>query len=498
MAKKRNRSQPQPQTNPVDDALARFRPLLDDAGYQAMLDELQRPLHTSIRANPLKVDPERAIQHWRARYGWQVEPVPYCPTGWWVTESATQPSQTLEHRLGEFYIQDAASMLPVELFDFDGLERPLILDMAASPGGKTTHLAARSGDRGLILANDSSQGRIPALRIVLEQWGAVNSAVSRFPGEQFGAWYPDVFDRVLLDAPCSMQGLRSTEAHPMRAITEKEQSALAQRQTRLLESALQAVKIGGQVVYSTCTLAVEEDEAVLDALMRQHPGCFEIANLSSRLPAPAPALSEASGQTFDPAVRGAARLWPHTFGTSGFFAALLTKLRPLPGETAEPPQRPFERSGLEPLKKQEAYDLTLLLKQQYGFDLEPVLLEQDLALYRRGKSVLAVPDLFLTTFRGLPVQSLGLEVGEELPNTFSPAHDWVARYAARFNANRLRLPQELIPAWLRGEDARGFETQNFAKGLVVIVEDEDGRFLGRGKLVQDRLRNLLPRKALVG
>jgi hypothetical protein len=147
-----------------------------------LVAELERPLYTAIRINPLKVDPQPALSGWIERYGWTVQPVPYCQHGYWITAARVSPSQTIEHRLGYYYIQDAASMLPVELFDFSGPDAPLMLDMAASPGGKTTHMIARSGDRGLVIANDSSPSRINALRLVLEQWGAVSPAVTRFPG----------------------------------------------------------------------------------------------------------------------------------------------------------------------------------------------------------------------------------------------------------------------------------------------------------------------------
>jgi 16S rRNA (cytosine1407-C5)-methyltransferase len=122
-------------------------------------------------------------------------------------------------------------MLPVDN------DQPLILDLAASPGGKTTHITSRTGDRGLVIANDASLSRLPALRSVLQNWGAINIATTSFPGEQFGDWFPECFDKVLLDAPCSMENLRSTASHPMRAISPRERQGLAQRQARLLSSA---------------------------------------------------------------------------------------------------------------------------------------------------------------------------------------------------------------------------------------------------------------------
>lgn len=499
MAKKRRTTQPTP--SPADvtaAALARYRPLLGEDEFAHLLAELERPLHTAIRINPLKVDPQTALQGWVERYGWQVQPAPFCPNGCWITAWRVSPSQTIEHRLGYYYIQDAASMLPVELFDMDDSRAPLMLDMAASPGGKTTHLVDRAGDRGLVIANDSSGPRIRALQLVLAQWGAVSAAVTHFPGERFGAWFPETFDRVLLDAPCSMQNLRSTESHPMRPISEKERGALALRQANLLESALQAAKIGGQVVYATCTLAPEENEAVLDTLLKSYPNCFTIVDVSDRLPAPVPALASDGLHTFDPAVPHAARLWPHRFGTSGFFAALLVKTAQLPGSPAAPPARPFERTGFEILDERKTAGVCRRLLEEYGFDLQSLLRAQDWRLLLRGRSLSVVPDCYLQRFRDLPVQALGLPLAEDSDGDLTPAHEWVARFSDRFRDGRYTLPDDQLQAWLRGEDIRAAPASHLPAGRVVIVQDRQGRLLGRGRALSDRLKNLLPRGIAAG
>jgi len=188
-------------------------------------------------------------------------------------------------------------MLPAELFT-PPLAGDLILDMAASPGGKTTHLISRSGDNGLVIANDSSQGRIQALRSVLQNWGAVNYAVTRFPAERFGEWFPGTFDKILLDAPCSMQGLRTAESHHSRPVSEKESLQLSRRQRAMLSSAIRALRVGGEVVYSTCTLLPEEDEIVIDAILREFAGQIEVSDATHLLPSPAPGLSRYKDQVF--------------------------------------------------------------------------------------------------------------------------------------------------------------------------------------------------------
>ncbi|GAP15530.1 tRNA and rRNA cytosine-C5-methylases [Longilinea arvoryzae] len=493
MTRKKKRTPPSTTAGaPIESALARFQPLLAPEDYAALLAELDRPLYPAFRANSLKCDPDLALPRWAARYGWQLAAVPYCPTGRWVTRSETPISATPEHRLGFYYIQDAASMLPPELFDFSRASAPLILDLAASPGGKTTHITARSGDRGLVIANDSSADRITALRIVLSTWGSINNAVTHFPGEKFGAWFPETFDYVLLDAPCSMQGIRTTESHPMRAITDHEISALAARQARLLASAFLALRPGGQVVYSTCTLTPEEDEGVLDVLLRQFPGAVRIEDLQSRLPTRAPGLSGAGPREFDPAVQGAARLWPHRFGTSGFFAASITKTASVSAPTLDAPSRPLERTGFEPLTPAETRDILQIFQDAYGFDLNAPLTTQDLSLWRRGPRLFAFPNAYLERFSALPVQSLGLPLGEEGSDGFQLAHEWAARFGLRFQNGVLTLDEIQSQAWLRGEDLP--LSAAHPDGATLVIRDEWDRNLGRGRVQGERLKNLYPRR----
>jgi 16S rRNA (cytosine1407-C5)-methyltransferase len=473
--------------------LERMKPLLPPDGFLQLVAELERPLYPALRANALKINPIAGLADWSRRFGWQTQPIPYCDNGWWVIHSDILPSQTIEHRLGFYYIQDAASMLPVELFDFSLIKDPLILDLAASPGGKTTHLAAKSGDRGLIIANDSSQSRITALRLVLQTWGAANTAVTAFPGERFGSWYPETFDRVLLDAPCSMQNLRSTESHPQRSITEKEQAALAARQVRLFESAFQALKIGGQVVYSTCTLAPEEDEAVVDALIRKFPHAVRVENVQSRLSVPAPGLAGDGSSQFDPSLHNTVRLWPHLFGTSGFYAALITKVAHIRSTAQAAPDRAFSKTGLVGLTRAENRQLNDFFQSTYGFCLTDVLEKQDLSLWQRGMAVFALPNLFINQFGGLPFQGIGLLVGEWTLDGFIPSHEWAARFGMDFSQGWYILEEELIPAWLRGEDIRQVNT-GAQVGTVVVVGDAQKRLLGRGKIQAQRVKNLLPRR----
>jgi 16S rRNA (cytosine1407-C5)-methyltransferase len=460
--------------------------------YQALLSSLNQPLDLSIRINTLKVDPKAAITKWSALYGWKTEPVPFCPSGFWIRGYESPPSATIEHRLGYFYIQEAASMLPPELFDFSGIEHPQVLDMAASPGGKTTHLASLTSDTGLVIANDGSRSRIPALQVVLGKWGAASQAVTCLSGEAFGTLYPDTFDAVLLDAPCSMQGLRSAESHASRVITLSEIESLAARQLRLLESALRAAKPGGQVVYSTCTLSPQENELVLAALMKHFPAHFRIEDVSAHLPVPAPALTEIPGENIPDPVRRALRLWPHLLGTAGFFTTRLTKLERLPEAAGSSWRFPPVGLDFKPLLRKDIHKLASFLKDHHGFSLEELLEKSTLEVVKHKEQYFLISKILNEFFKNLPILSAGLPLGKPLKDKMLISHEFVSRFGDRFASGIIVLEEERVSSWARGEDIRGYRSEGLPLSEVYAIRDRHGKNLGRGKLLADRLKNMLP------
>jgi 16S rRNA (cytosine1407-C5)-methyltransferase len=470
--------------------LERYRDLLSAAEFEQLLQAVQRPLPSAIRINTLKITVEEARRTWSAWYGWQVRPVAFCDTGWQVTGGDV--AKTLEHKMGFYYIQDAASMLPGEMFGF-GRGEPLVLDMAAAPGGKTTHLVCKTGDRGLVIANDVSGSRIPPLRTKLQDWGAMNIAVANYPGERFGSWFPDTFDKVLLDAPCSGESLRTAERRRMQPVSDNERQVLHRQQVELLISAFQTLKPGGELVYATCSLASEEDEAVLAALLRRYPRQATIEPVDRVLSAPAPALTSDDERAFPPQVARAVRLWPHLYDTSGFFAAKIVKRGSVDAQPSAPPARPLESAGFAPMGQRETARVCDHLRQVYGFDFEAVVEHQSLALWERAGAVYAVPELFLAHFADLPCVATGMRIGEQSEGGFEPSHELVARFGAEFAGRRLMLADDRVQVWLGGRDLRGLESRH-PVGATVLLEDERGRFLGLGKVQTNRIRNLLPRR----
>ncbi len=489
---KRKKNRPTPETeHPLEDMLNRFQGLLPDDTWNLVLEELNKPYYQAIRLNPLKTN--KSIRDLADEYHWKYKPVPYCDNGFWIIENPQPLSKTIEHQMGHYYIQDAASMLPVELFDFKNLEQPLILDMAASPGGKTTHLLSKIGDTGLVIANDSSRDRLTALRIVLQNWGAGHNAVTNYPGEKFGAWFPETFDRILLDAPCSMQGLQAAESHPLRGITQKEINALANRQSKLLASAIYALKTGGQAVYSTCTLTPEENESVLQQVLDQFGDSIQIDSFSDRLPASSSGLSQYKEKQFDQQIQNAARLWPFVFGTAGFFAARITKNARLESKLDQPPARPLEQAGWFPLSPLETINVCEEIKHTYGFDFSELKQNQNWAIWTYKHNLYCFPTQFFTRFSQLPVQSLGLTLAEKNNDGLILSHDFVSRFGNLANLNVIHLDESQTVEWMMGNDLP-ISIHIPGSNPVMIVQDHQNRVIGRGKISQNRLRNLLPHR----
>jgi len=492
--KKRNSSNDSKNADSVAIELEIFKHLLDTEDFLKLSQDIEKPLTPTIRINQLKHESEKLVKSLKDLYGWDMEQVPFCQAGFRVRSNRQALSSTIEHRMGSFYIQEAASMLPAELFDFNALPHPLILDLTASPGGKTTHLADRTKDQGFILANDSSHERLKALQIVLRNWGVINQAITCFNGELFGQWFPETFDFVLLDAPCSMQGLRTSESHPMRSISDKERLRLVIRQQNLLISALQATRIGGQVVYSTCTLSPDENEGVLTAVLKRFSGCFTITDLHNRLPISAPGLAFDKNQIFAPEVKNGIRLWPHLCSTAGFFTARLDKVAPLPIENAmvEYPKTNFPY--FLQLNHQQLADIYSQLIDEYGFNLENLLKHSNATIYQHEHEVWLVPDRLYHNFPSLQVISTGLCLGKLINNKMIVSHDFVARFGSGFKRGTLQIGTEYLLTWISGQDIHPFPINPEDAGKIIVVKDEAGRNLGRGKTINNRLKNLLPHR----
>ena len=477
------------------ESLERFSHILSDTDIAEILSLQNNPLPTGIRINRLKCNPKDAIRQLAERYGWTVKPVSFNDNAWTIHTANFSPGVTIEHRMGQYYLQDIASMVPVSLFDIHD-PNMLILDMAASPGGKTTHLVDRTLDKGFIIANDASKGRIAALKTVLSTWGAINMAVTNYPGEFFGAWYPETFDRVLLDAPCSMENLRPTDNHPLRETSRDERLRLQERQIQLLTSGLQALKTGGQLVYATCSLAPEEDEAVIDAVLKTFPGTFNIDQFADKFLFASPGLSHFEDLAFHPDLSHVLRLWPHLTGMSGFFCARITKTHPISKALEPPPSRDFDKTDLVHASEELLFQVCDQVSANYGLNLMDICEDHTLNLFRRYEHIFLIPERYLEHFMTLPYTYIGMPLGRWLDSTLEPSHEFISRFGHMFTRGFLSISDDHIDQWIAGRDIRNPDTDLTAKGQYLAIVDKNSRNLGMGKLLPKRLRNMLPRRSI--
>ncbi|MBI4973222.1 RsmB/NOP family class I SAM-dependent RNA methyltransferase [Candidatus Roizmanbacteria bacterium] len=200
--------------------------------------------------------------------------IPYEKISWYQdafllpTATSKKITETHLYKDGKIYIQSLSSMLPALVLNPQSGER--VLDMSAAPGSKTTQMAMMMKNEGEILANDIDSNRIYRLKSVLANQGVTNTITSRFPGQSLWTKYPEYFDKVLLDAPCSMEGkFDATDPKTYSHWSLKKVRNLSKLQRWMLRSAVSATKVGGTIVYSTCTLSPEENEEVIDWILEK-------------------------------------------------------------------------------------------------------------------------------------------------------------------------------------------------------------------------------------
>ncbi|KEG13510.1 nucleolar protein [Trypanosoma grayi] len=282
-------------------------------------EAMEKPRPTTIRVNTLKAKRRDLVQALVKR-GMNVEPLEkWSKVGLQVLESNVPIAGTIEYLAGHYMLQSAVSFLPVMALAPQEDER--ILDMAAAPGGKTTYIAQLMKNTGVLFANDVSEPRTKSLNANLQRLGVTNAVVTNYDGAGYDKVMKN-FDRILLDAPCTGSGIISRDKSIKTSKHYEDVQRSSQQQRSLLLSAIDAAKVGGYVVYSTCSFLVEENEAVVDfAVRRRHVEIVEMG-----LPFGRPGLTKYRHHRFHDKMQNARRFFPHVHNMDGFFVCKLKKL----------------------------------------------------------------------------------------------------------------------------------------------------------------------------
>ena len=375
------------------------------AEYPQFLASLDRPRAVALRFNPLKCS--------APSLPFVGENVPWESMGYYYDPEA-RPGKHPYHEAGVYYLQEASAMSAVALLDPQPGER--VCDLCAAPGGKTTQIAGRMRNEGFLLCNEINPKRSRILSQNVERMGVSNALVTNEHPENLAKHLPGFFDRVLVDAPCSGEGMfRKEEA----AVTDWSQETVemcAKRQAGILDSAAAMVRPGGRLVYSTCTFAPEENELTIAAFLQRHPEFM-------------PEAVEAPW--FTPAGEGMFRLWPHKLLGEGHFAAVLRK-----SGDEEPEGDPCPGEKLPPLWTEFAAQLGIRLPQ--------------------GKAVTFGQCLYwappeMPALKGLRVERPGLELGVLKKGRFEPSHA-LALWLKRCKTEASYAPDSPeIAAYLHGD-----------------------------------------------
>ncbi|XBW38668.1 hypothetical protein QEN19_004256 [Hanseniaspora menglaensis] len=288
-------------------------------------NEVARPI--TIRTNTLKTK-RRDLAQSLVNRGVNLQPIPgnWSKTGLQIFESSIPVGATPEYLSGQYILQAASSFLPCIALDPQEGER--ILDMASAPGGKTTYISAMMKNTGVVFANDFNAKRTKSLIANIHRLGCTNTIVCNYDAREF----PKViggFDRILLDAPCTGTGVIGKDPNVKLNRTTKDFIDIPHLQKQLLLSAIDSVdsnsKTGGVIVYSTCSVAVEEDEAVIDYALRKRPN---VKLVDTGLAIGKEAFTSYRGKKFHKSVSLARRYYPHAYNVDGFFVAKFVKTGP--------------------------------------------------------------------------------------------------------------------------------------------------------------------------
>ncbi|MCE4617197.1 MAG: RsmB/NOP family class I SAM-dependent RNA methyltransferase [Desulfurococcales archaeon] len=286
---------------------------------EKLLRANEEPYLRAIRCNDYLIDCDKLVERLSEK-GIVLEPIPYTRTGFAVKMGSDKIGFLHEYMLGYYYIQDPASMLPVESLD----PRPneTILDGAAAPGGKATQIQQYTKDESLLVAVDVSRERMRALRSHLARMGFYNAILIRTDLRRLpDALGVQLFDKILLDAPCSGEGIVRRDPSRKTSRTLDDLLFLSDLQYELSTASYSMLKQGGIFVYSTCSIGVEENEFVIDRLLRRFP---DLEPLEQTIPGVA-GIDEYRGIKFDPRLKKCRRLYPHIHNTEGFFICKIKK-----------------------------------------------------------------------------------------------------------------------------------------------------------------------------
>lgn len=445
----------------------------------ARYDEVYCPqgeVRRALTRNALRCSEARFLQ----LMGPSVCRAPFCADSFYLLDETARPGKSPLYHAGAYYVQEASAAAPAPLLDVQPGQR--VLDMCAAPGGKSAQLAGALGGRGLLVANEYDAARANILKSNLERMGVANAVVLNEAPARIAAALPGWFDRVLVDAPCSGEGMFRKEPQAVRQHSQALVQRCAALGAQILDAAAAALRPGGRLVYSTCTFAPEEDEAQVGAFLARHAEFFTVpCSVGFGSPGEAARCGE---HPF--CAQHTRRIYP-CHGGEGHFMAVLEKsaAAPWPGPGRPHAARTAPRAARAERAGRGGTAAALAFLREYF----PQLGAGPDALQTFGSAVhLLAPGAFPHGTQ-LRVVRAGVPVGKEEKSRFEPAHALFMAYGALCeNREELQPGSPLCAAWLRGE-AIPAHTARAGWAAVTVA----GLPLGFGKASGGMVKNRYPK-----
>ena len=479
--------------------LDRMKVMLGDE-YQAFIEGFAQEKYQALRLNALKIGKNgRSAADLPALFPlpFHLTKVPWAENGYYY-EAEDQPGKHPLHKAGVYYIQEPSAMAPVTLLEPKPGER--ILDLCAAPGGKSTQIAAAMMGEGLLISNEIHPARAKILSENIERMGIRNACVTNETPAHLAEVFPGYFDRVLVDAPCSGEGMFRKNEGACDEWSPENVELCGQRQDEILDCAAEMLRYGGRLVYSTCTFAPTENEGSILRFLGRHPE-FSVVEMPQAAALFSPGRpewvenrTEEKGESACGSVGGTTdaeqdseiaktlRLWPHRIKGEGHYAAVLVKAKDVPEGYVERQDKTPARYGLQTgISERELGEYPAFAKEFLHTKLSGEYLKFGDNLYLMPKDMPAL--------KGLKVLRPGLHLGTMKKGRFEPSHALALTLA----------PEDVVNVWDMSSQDRTLwnylDGQTFsadgAKGWYLICAE--GFSIGWGKLAGGIMKNHYPK-----
>ena len=435
--------------------------------YPAFIEALEtKHAVRGMRANLIKTTSEKL--HGDDEF--KLEPLDYVDNGFILREERAMGASPYHHA-GMVYMQDPGAMASAAALDIH--PEWWVADLCAAPGGKSSQAAERLGEKGFLLSNEYVPKRAKIIVGNFERLGVTNAIVTSLDTERLAEMYAGVFDLVIVDAPCSGEGMFRKSEEAVNDWSEENVILCAKRQRTILENARGLVKAGGYLLYSTCTYSPEENEETVDDFIARNPD-FRLIKIKDEINnRTRPALSQFAKNTDN--IEYARRFYPHVSDGEGQFVALMQR-----DENADIKQRILYKDEAKPLAKQESAVVSTFFKEA-------------LTEVPEGR-VVKVGENIVVVSHSCPIPKgsvfmSGVLLGEIKGSTLVPHHQFFSAYGSLFK-NRVTLTRsdERVEKYLAGEEID--DTQGLKGWCAVFFE---GASLGGGKASGGKIKNHYPK-----